>query len=133
MYKYYRQRKDLNSENDRPKNPENINNLLSNLISNQSVTSFQYDLLLKFLKEQREHQRKLEVGEISVFEKEPPTVFTAPTPAPYDPQKKLILQKKIQDILNKRPIPHANVNDIKAQLIANEKFQQALKVLRKGS
>lgn len=135
MYKFHRQRKDIiNSENNRPKNPENVNHLLTNLISNQSVTSFQYDLLIKFLMDQREHQRKLEVGEISVFEKEPSIVMTAPTSGPmFDSQSKLILQRRIQDILNRRPIPHSNVTDIKAQLISNEKFQQALKVFKSGN
>lgn len=134
MYKYYKQRHITNSSMEvSRKLPENISNLINNLICNKSLTSFQYDAVLRYLKEQRESQRKLEIGDDHPESEADaaPTSLWKSTENNFDGrQTKLVLQGKIQEILNNYLKPNASYNRRNADSYADDKLKMICKSAR---
>lgn len=106
----------------------NVANLIINLTLNKDLTTWQYDVVLKYLCEERDRQRKVELQEF-----------------PED----LVYQKKQRyEILSKRPFLEYNkgastndlsrmppssfdsIKSLKSQLLSDEKVRNALNALR---
>lgn len=131
MYKYYKQRHITNSSMEDPRKlPENIFNLINNLICNKSLTSYQYDVVLKFLKEQRESQRKLEIGDDHVEPEADAASKSLWKSTLNDPQTKLILQGRIQEILNKYREHNSSYNRRNTDSFADDKMKMICKSAR---
>lgn len=130
IYKDYQQRKKQNFTSGK-KHPDNVSRLLHFLATNDVLTTSQYDLLLRYLSEQKSHQSKLEIGETADDLMDQPAE-----------RSNLDLQRKIKEILNRRPVTEMsassstgsstaiNYEAIKASLLSNHRVQQALKTLQ---
>lgn len=127
IYKDYQLKK--NKATDISLSPSsNVANLIINLTLNKDLTTWQYDVVLKYLCEERDRQRKVELQEF-----------------PED----LVYQKKQRyEILSKRPFLEYNkgastndlsrmppsgfdsIKSLKSQLLSDEKVRNALNALR---
>jgi Anticodon binding domain len=132
------------------RHPESIQNLLTLLADNRPLTVLQYDRIIQYLKERREMQLKLELGEGVVISRPiSDTVYPisatsstfSVTPATPQPDPEEELQKKILDILNKPSIipdivPKATVAEPSTgsnDLLHDPKVQKALDSLLQGN
>jgi hypothetical protein len=132
------------------KHPECIQNLFILLTENRPLTVLQYDRIIQYLRERREMQLKVELGEGVVISR-PAAVsensisatsstFSA-VPAVPKPDPEEELQKKILDILNKPSIvpdvvPKKSPATEKAsssELLHDPKVQKALDSLLQGN
>lgn len=130
-YEMKRQRE--NSTHIVEKIPEYIKKLIDNLKQNISLTTFQYDQMIKYLVEQREKRAKIEFGEYS----QEPKFQNLATIS--NASFKLDMQKRILQVLKRKPIteidsnpgnqPNFNFELIKRNLLMNEEVQAALRVL----
>lgn len=130
--------------------PDAVQTLLKTLSDNRSLTVLQYDHLIKHLTQRREIQRKAEIGEDAEadFSVEPTASFTPAQPAkPAVPvlSKQEELQKKVMEILNRKPIAVAKPVDfvpkpmteeqkreLKERLFKDDKIQAAMEALRRS-
>ncbi|XP_017840939.1 nuclear receptor coactivator 5 [Drosophila busckii] len=74
------------------RHPDAMQQLIEMLSDNRPLTALQYECIIKYLEEQRDEQRKLELGDASVIAK-----LKAPDP-------EIELQKKILTIINNPPV-----------------------------
>jgi Anticodon binding domain len=133
------------------RHPESIQNLLTLLADNRPLTVLQYDRIIQYLKERREMQLKVELGEGVVISR--PVSDTANpisatsstfsvTPATPQPDPEEELQKKILDILNKpsivpdivpKTVVAAEPSSGSTELLHDPKVQKALDSLLQGN
>jgi len=107
--------------------PDAMQTLLKTLADNRSLTVLQYDHIIKYLAQRREVQRKAEIGEdaeeVEFLDtnssgynqtKAPTTSFGSMSmPAPANPKDDL--QKKILEILNKKPVVQQLAKTVEAK------------------
>lgn len=136
--------------------PDAIQTLLKTLADNRSLTVLQYDHIIKYLTSRREIQRKAEIGEDedSYMDTSSPNnynkvkSFPSPMMAPSSSSsvnKEDDLQKKILEILNKKPLiqelaKRAEVQskqmttsekeELKSKLMNDDKIKAAMAALR---
>lgn len=137
--------------------PDAVQTLLKTLTDNRSLTVLQYDHIIKYLNQRREVQRKAEIGEdmgsfdfsmdtTSPYSDSKPTTtpsLQSTLPAPANPTQDL--QKKILEILNKkpllqqlsknvevkpRPMTKTEQDELKNKLMQDDKIKQAMNALR---
>jgi hypothetical protein len=137
--------------------PDAVQTLLKSLSDNRSLTVLQYDHIIKYLSQRREVQRKAEIGEdaseadFSLMETSPSyqqvkASTTATIAASLPPANSgNDLQKKILEILNKKPIlqqiskkietkskpmTESEKSDLKQKLMNDDKIKKAMTALR---
>lgn len=137
--------------------PDAVQTLLKTLADNRSLTVLQYDHMVKYLQTRREIQRKAEIGEDTGnfdFSMDTTSSYSGPKssaapplqasmPTPSNPQQDL--QKKILEILNKKPLiqqltkkvevkskpmTQSEKDDLKNKLMQDDKIKQAMMALR---
>lgn len=134
--------------------PDAIQSLFKTLADNRSLTVLQYEHIIKYLKVRQDVQRKAEIGEdaaeinytdtMSNNSTKPPFSATLQTPASIPASNSQDdLQKKIMEILNRKPIvqqpkpvevkkPMTNEEKeaLKKSLLQDDKIKQAMAALR---
>lgn len=126
MYKYYKDKKNWSSTDNMLQASDNIKNLFSNLTLNQSITTLQYDALLRFLDQQKENQKKLEIGDISYYGEDLAIKNI-------QPQEKVVasdknLQKRILEILDRKRQSPSSFDKMK--VLSDKKFSEAFKMFK---
>jgi len=123
--------------------PDAMQSLLKTLADNRSLTVLQYDHIIKYLAQRREVQRKAEIGEDAeevefldtnasgYKQTKAPTASLASMsmgpPAAANPKDDL--QKKILEILNKKPVVQQKVEAKPKPMTSSEKELLKLKLL----
>lgn len=133
--------------------PDAVLTLLKTLSDNRSLTVLQYDHLIKHLTQRREVQRKAEIGEDADVDFIEPTVVNYTNPLAQSAKsvapaltKQEELQKKVMEILNRKPIAvakpadiptkpmtEAQKNELKERLFKDDKIQAAMRALRRSN
>jgi len=114
--------------------PDAVQSLLKTLAENRSLTVTQYDHIVKYLAQRREYQVKAEIGEESTAMDITPITTTMPSQAEKSGND---LQKKILEILNKKPLTQqitkptkpltqAERDELKRKLLQDDKIKQAM-------
>lgn len=109
------------------RHPDSISHLTNLLAENRVLTVLQYDCLIKYLQERREHQIKIELGDSSDLLNPLPVSAPAPTLPTNGPDPGKELERKIMEILNKPSIvssePSASKPLPQQQSSSNRNFQ----------
>lgn len=134
--------------------PDAIQTLFKTLADNRSLTVLQYEHIIKYLKVRQDVQRKAEIGEdaadinymdtLSTMKLMTPALVQPQAPAPVNTSHE-DLQKKILEILNKKPLmqqlaknaevkskPMTNTEkeELKNRLLQDDKIKLAMASLR---
>ncbi|XP_011195781.1 uncharacterized protein LOC105220911 [Zeugodacus cucurbitae] len=99
------------------RHPSAIQTLLNLLSDNMSLTVLQYDRIIKYLQERREHQVKIELGDAADIATKVP-----------DPE--IELQKRILDIMNKPSVAETHYNLLYPTLEAVRSDYRAMELLK---
>lgn len=133
--------------------PDAIQTLLKTLADNRSLTVLQYDHIIKYLTSRREIQRKAEIGEdddsymdtLGQSSYNQVKTFSSYSSAPKTTNPQDDLQKKILEILNKKPLiqqlakkaeakakpmTSSEKEELKAKLMNDDKIKEAMNALR---
>lgn len=133
--------------------PDAVQTLLKTLVDNRPLTVLQYDHLNKYLTQRREVQRKAEIGEETGnfdYGMTPTTSTKSVQPLqasmPSSTSTQQDLQKKILEILNKKPLKtqmkessfevkpkkmtESEKDELKNKLMQDDKIKQAMMALR---